>query len=85
MVKCSRELLDDSLNIGTALPNIITAAMAAEMDRVALEGTGVAPQPTGLRLTVGHRQHGPQRGADQLRASTLRCADRDTDGERRAG
>jgi HK97 family phage major capsid protein len=53
MVKCSRELLDDSLNIGTALPNIITSAMAAEMDRVALEGTGVAPQPTGLRLQSG--------------------------------
>ncbi len=53
MVKCSRELLDDSLNIGSALPNMITAAMAAEMDRVALEGTGVAPQPTGLRLQSG--------------------------------
>ena len=53
LVKCSRELLDDSLNIGTALPNIITAAMAAEMDRVAIEGTGVAPQPTGLRLQSG--------------------------------
>ena len=53
LVKCSRELLDDSLNIGSALPNIITAAMAAEMDRVALEGTGVAPQPTGLRLQSG--------------------------------
>lgn len=53
LVKVSRELLDDSLNIGSALPNIITSAMAAEMDRVALEGTGVAPQPTGLRLQSG--------------------------------
>lgn len=53
MFKVSRELLDDSLNIGSALPNMITAAMAAEMDRVALEGTGVAPQPTGLRLQSG--------------------------------
>ena len=50
LVKCSRELLDDSLNIGSAFPNMITAAMAAKMDRVALEGTSVAPQPTGLRL-----------------------------------
>lgn len=50
MVKCSRELLDDSLNIGSALPNILTSAIAAEMDCVALEGTGVAPQPTGLQL-----------------------------------
>jgi HK97 family phage major capsid protein len=32
---------------------MITSAMAAEMDRVALEGTGVAPQPTGLRLQSG--------------------------------
>ena len=53
MTKVSRELLDDSINISTALPNIITAAMAAEMDRVCLEGTGIAPQPTGLKNQSG--------------------------------
>ena len=53
MVKCSRELLDDSLNISSALPRMITSAMAAKMDQVALEGSGVAPEPTGLRLQSG--------------------------------
>ena len=41
LVKCSRELLDENLNIGSALPNSTTAAIATEMDHVALEGTGV--------------------------------------------
>ena len=40
MVKVSRELLDDSVNIGTALPRIITKAMAVEMDKAALIGSG---------------------------------------------
>lgn len=53
MTKVSRELLDDSINISTALPNIITASMAAEMDRVCLEGSGVAPQPTGVKNQTG--------------------------------
>jgi HK97 family phage major capsid protein len=53
MVKCSRELLDDSLNISSALPRMITSAMAAKMDQVVLEGSGVAPEPTGLRLQTG--------------------------------
>lgn len=48
IVKVSRELLEDSVNIGTALPNIIASAMAAELDRVALLGSGSAPEPKGV-------------------------------------
>lgn len=48
IVKVSRELLEDSLNIGTALPNIIATAMAAELDRVALLGSGTPPEPKGV-------------------------------------
>jgi HK97 family phage major capsid protein len=46
-------LLEDSLNIGTALPDVLAAAMALELDRVALLGTGTAPQPRGIAATVG--------------------------------
>ncbi|MBA4783194.1 MAG: phage major capsid protein [Rhizobiales bacterium] len=48
LVKVSRELLQDSINIETILPNVLAAAMAAELDRVALIGTGTAPQPRGI-------------------------------------
>ena len=47
-VKVSRELLEDSLNIETALPDILAAAMAVELDRVAMFGTGTAPEPEGI-------------------------------------
>ena len=53
MVKLSRELLEDSLNISTALPNAIAAAMALELDRVALRGTGTAPEPRGVSNFAG--------------------------------
>jgi HK97 family phage major capsid protein len=48
LVKASRELLDDSLNIGTQLPAVLAAAMAVELDRVALFGTGTGNEPTGV-------------------------------------
>lgn len=53
MVKVSRELLDDSLNVGTALPAVLTAALAKELDRVALIGSGTAPEPRGITNTSG--------------------------------
>jgi HK97 family phage major capsid protein len=53
LVKVSRELLMDSINLQTELPRILAAAMAVELDRAALEGTGIAPQPRGIRETVG--------------------------------
>lgn len=48
IVKVSRELLEDSVNIGSALPTVIANAMAAELDRVALLGSGTAPEPRGV-------------------------------------
>lgn len=48
MVRLSRELLEDSINIETALPDVIAKAMATELDRVALMGTGSGNQPRGV-------------------------------------
>jgi len=53
MVKASDELLQDSMNIETALPNIMGEAMATEMDRVCLLGSGSAPEPRGIANTSG--------------------------------
>ena len=53
ITKVSRELLDDSINIPTALPNIITQAMAKEMDRIVFQGTGSAPEPKGIINQTG--------------------------------
>jgi HK97 family phage major capsid protein len=48
LVKCSRELLEDSLNMEQMLPQIIAAAMAQAVDLAGLFGTGADGQPTGL-------------------------------------
>lgn len=53
LVKCSRELLMDSVNMETLLPQIMASAMAVELDRVALFGTGTAPQPRGIANFAG--------------------------------
>lgn len=52
-VDISAELMADSLNLATALPNILAAAMAVELDRVALIGSGTAPEPRGIANTSG--------------------------------
>ncbi len=52
-VDVSAELMADSLNLSDALPNILAAAMAAELDRVALLGSGTAPEPRGIANTSG--------------------------------
>lgn len=49
----SAELMEDSLNLVTDLPRVLAAAMAVELDRVALLGTGTAPEPRGIASTVG--------------------------------
>lgn len=48
MVKASVELMEDSLNMEAELPRIMGRALAVEMDRVGLIGTGVAPEPLGI-------------------------------------
>ena len=52
IVKVSRELLEDSLNIEQALEASFTGAMAGELDRVALVGSGVSPEPQGIYGTT---------------------------------
>lgn len=46
--KVSRELLADAANIELALRVAIAQAFAKELDRVALMGSGTAPEPRGL-------------------------------------
>lgn len=53
LVTASREVLEDSLNIEATLPQIIASAMAVEVDRVALFGSGVAPEPRGVVNIAG--------------------------------
>lgn len=53
IVKISRELLEDSLNIDSALSQAFAGAMAVELDRVALFGSGTAPEPRGVANTSG--------------------------------
>lgn len=48
VVQASRELIDDSLNIEQMLTRSISGAMAAELDRAAMFGTGSTPEPAGL-------------------------------------
>lgn len=52
LVKVSRELLDDSVNIDQALASAFAGAMAVEADRVALFGSGTAPEPRGIYNTA---------------------------------
>lgn len=53
LVKVSRELLEDSLNLAQDLPRILAAAMARELDRVVFIGTGAASEPSGLDVIAG--------------------------------
>jgi len=47
------ELAQDSPDFGAQLARVMTGAMAAELDRVGLEGSGTPPEPTGIRNTSG--------------------------------
>ena len=47
-IKVSRELLQDSININTAIEQCLFGAMAVGLDVAALFGTGSSNQPTGL-------------------------------------
>jgi len=48
IVKASREVIEDSVNISNALEQSITGAMATEIDRVCLVGSGTPPEPKGI-------------------------------------
>lgn len=51
--RVSVELMEDSLNLATELPRVLAAAMAVELDRVALMGSGTAPEPRGIANVSG--------------------------------
>ena len=53
LVKLSYELLEDSVNIGTILETSLAQALATELDRVCLFGSGSAPEPQGIFGTSG--------------------------------
>jgi HK97 family phage major capsid protein len=53
MTKVSRELFEDSLNLESELPRILSVAMAKEMDRIGLLGSGSAPEPRGISNQSG--------------------------------
>ena len=57
LVKVSRELLADSINVNEALMNALAQAIALQLDYAALYGSGVGNQPTGLKsiLTTNSR------------------------------
>lgn len=48
VIKLSRELWEDSPNISNVINRGLSRAMALEMDRVALVGSGSAPEPQGI-------------------------------------
>jgi HK97 family phage major capsid protein len=53
LLKLSIELSEDSVNIDAIIERELSAAMALELDRVALLGSGVAPQPQGIKGAPG--------------------------------
>ncbi|MFE5793547.1 phage major capsid protein [Streptomyces sp. NPDC056503] len=53
LVKASIEVLEDVDNLDNIITNSVAKAIALELDRVALRGTGTAPEPRGLRNTSG--------------------------------
>lgn len=48
LVRVSNELIEDAANFETVLEAAIAAAMAAELDRAGIEGTGASNQPKGI-------------------------------------
>lgn len=67
LVKVSRELLEDGLDVEAFLQNHIATIMAAELDRAALLGTGAGAEPVGVKNWSGvlERDLGASAG-DQL-------------------
>lgn len=51
--QASVELSQDSPDFGAQLAAVMSRAMAAEIDRVGLEGSGTPPEPTGIANTSG--------------------------------
>lgn len=52
LVKCSRELAEDSVNLDSALSRAFAGSLGGELDRVALFGSGTPPEPRGIVNTT---------------------------------
>jgi len=53
LVKASVELMSDSINLEAELPLIMARALALEIDRAGLIGSGTAPEPRGIVNMAG--------------------------------
>ncbi len=53
MAKCSVELMEDSTNLSAVVNQSLSAALALALDKAALNGSGVAPEPRGIRNQTG--------------------------------
>jgi HK97 family phage major capsid protein len=55
LVKASQELVEDAdpVSVGQVLQTSFGGALAVELDRVALKGSGTAPEPRGIRNQSG--------------------------------
>jgi HK97 family phage major capsid protein len=53
LVIASDEVLEDSLNIDEAIRRSLSASLSGELDRVSLLGSGVAPEPKGIKNFAG--------------------------------
>jgi HK97 family phage major capsid protein len=53
LIRVSLELLEDAANSPGVISNAVAAAMALELDRVSLRGSGTDPEPKGIRTTSG--------------------------------
>ncbi len=53
LIKVSLELLEDAGNTDRVISHAVGEAIALELDRVALRGSGTPPEPKGIRNTSG--------------------------------
>lgn len=53
LCRISIEAIEDAQNVGDVIEHSLAAALALELDRVALSGTGTPPEPMGVSNTPG--------------------------------
>lgn len=64
LIRLSVELSEDSANIDAIIERELAQAIAGELDRAALRGSGTAPEPRGIRNQTGVTVQGPLGGAN---------------------
>lgn len=71
LVKVSRELLADSINVNDALMNALAKAIALQLDYAALYGSGTGNQPTGLKSILTTNSRTSNIGANGAKLSAV--------------